>query len=916
MRFAVIPCLSLAIALALAPVTPHAADGRGAARLFKLDQRVEHDGLLRFRPLEIDTGALEFAAASRGSIAVPDPDGGELVYQYVSHTTHENGITTWVGRRDGDLAGFEAVFTVGGGAVFGQAPRADGSLLYIETVGGELRLMEDLAVDIGERSAVLVDDEVFPDASDLVAAQKEFAARGAPRTQSNHNRIDVLLAYTPGLATYVGSDLATRTLLQNRIDLGNTALANAGVAGEFRLVATPRVDYPDTGSNSDTLALMRAWNGAGAHPMAMQLATLRHRHGADLVGLVRRYINGESGSCGVGYVNGGGNNPGNIPFQQNSGYFNANHGSDNGFFCLSTTIAHEIGHNLGQTHDIETTEGARNAAHTYAHGYRITPEGEGENGFSTVMAYGTGRQRAANIFSNPLVSHPSECDGLPCGTAEADVARSLAETMPLVAAWFQPAEGDARQINSSRGHMDVTFSGLPALTDARYRVSHAGAGSFTLTGPTRAAAGATIRARLSWSGLQAPFNSALPVQLVVESSPSVVARTRNLQLTLRDYMPSPITLGDNRPVTVSAARWSVSRDYHETRMQFVLPPHANTARVRMVSNVDVDLYATPAAPRAIATSALIGPGLERGATQVADTGAATTKEIVITRTPGVVGAERWMIGLGRPSSSSLLYDQATVTARVETQSAAPAFQSGQYYNPQRPGHGVFVDFAGDQWVAVWYTYREDGTPTWYYSQAAAPGASGIWNAPLFRVGWNGSQTTSTVVGDLVVTPVSTTEMEFSYNLDGDAGSEAMFRLGGGSGCPVSAEAPLDATGHWYSPSLAGFGYSAQYEPTQEIYISYLYDAEGVARWLIGAKPWDEAVGTVPLEQLTGFCPTCGHMPTISRLTGTLTRTLGANADGKRGLTQVGVSAPLLAPLTGSWNESRGTALLSARKDCL
>ncbi|WP_290891129.1 reprolysin-like metallopeptidase [Arenimonas sp.] len=915
MRLAVFSCVALAVALALAPTSlPHAADGKGAVRLFKLDERVEHEGLLRFRPLEIDTKALAFAAASRGSIAVPDPDGGELVYDYVSHTEHANGITTWVGRREGDLAGFEAVFTVGGGAVFGQAPRADGSLLYVETVGGELRLMEDLAVDIGQRSAVQVDDEVIPDASDLVAAQKALAAaRPAPSTQSEAHRIDILLAYTPGLASYVGSDLATRTLLQNRIDLGNTALANAGVVGRFRLVATPRVDYPDTGSNSDTLALMRAWNGAGAHPLAMQLATLRYRHGADLVGLVRRYLNSDSGSCGVGYVNGGGNNPGSIPFQQNSGYFNANHGTDNGFFCLSTTIAHEIGHNLGQTHDIDTTGGARNAAHSYAHGYRITPEGQ--NGFSTVMAYGTGSQRSANIFSNPLVSH-TECSNLPCGTAQADVARSLAETMPLVAAWFQPADGDARQINSSRGHMDVTFSGLPALTDARWRVNYAGAGSFTLTGPTRAAAGATISARLSWSGLQAPFNSAFPVQLVVESSPAVVASTRNLQLTLRDYMPSPITLGDNRPVSLASARWSVSRDYHETRMQFVLPPHANTARVRMVSNADIDLYATPAGPRAIATSALIGPGLERGATQVSDTGTATTKEIVITRTAGAVGAERWMIGLGRPSSASLVYNEATVTARVETQSTAPAFQSGQYYNPQRPGHGVFVDFAGDQWVAVWYTYREDGTPTWYYSQAAAPGASGIWNAPLFRVGWNGSQTTSTVVGDLVVTPVSTNEMEFSYNLDGEAGSEPMFRLGGGSGCPVSAAAPLDATGHWYSPTLAGFGYSAQYEPTQEIYISYLYDAEGVARWLIGAKPWNEGVTNVPMEQLTGFCPTCGHMPTISRPTGTLTRTIGANADGKRGLTQVGVNAPLLSPLTGSWNESRGTALLSARKNCL
>ena len=43
----------------------------------------------------------------------------------------------------------------------------------------------------------------------------------------------------------VRRDDATIALLQNRIDVGNQALANAGLAARFRLVATERVDFPD-----------------------------------------------------------------------------------------------------------------------------------------------------------------------------------------------------------------------------------------------------------------------------------------------------------------------------------------------------------------------------------------------------------------------------------------------------------------------------------------------------------------------------------------------------------------------------------------------------------------------------------------------------------------------------------------------
>ena len=878
--------------------------------LLKLEAGVQRDGRLRFRDARVDPAAVQQAAVPGGLLVLPDPDGAPLRYDYVSHAEHASGDLTWVGRAEGAALGQEAVVTVGPDATFGRLPRPDGSVMLIETVGGRTHLMVDEASAQGESSEVQVDDALKPPLALLQAAAKSrTAAVGGDKVQADPNLLDVMLAYNGELATYVGSDSAVRTLLQNRIDIGNTALANGGVVGRFRLVATPRVDYTNSGTNSEALNQITYWRRSTAPPVALQLATLRHRHGADIVGLVRRFIKTESVSCGNGWIGGyqGSNISGSVDF----GYFTASHGTSDGSFCSDRTIGHEIGHNLGQNHDIVTSV-ERDGAHTYSHGYRVTPAGS--NGFYTVMAYRDGSQTPALTFSNPNVTR-ADCSNQACGAADADVARSLNITLPGAAAWFRPADELVREIASTRGHFEVTLSGLPALTNARWRVEYTGTGRLFASGPTIAAAGATVKAKVSWDALPGTPTTPLAARLVVESSPGVVAATRDLQLFRRDWLPAALALAEGVATPVAVPAWTPVVE--ESRLYFPVPPHARSVRIQVTAPVDVDLYATLVNDLS-AVYPQPGPGNARTAPSASDTGATLTKQVDVP-TPADGTASRILVTLARPSSSSLNYQTATVTARVQTQVAAPAFQSGQYFNPDRSGHGVFVDFAGDQWVAVWYTYLEDGTPTWYYSQAAAPaaGGSGLWSAPLFRVGWNGSATTSTEVGRMLVTPTGNTSMVFSYNIDGDSGTEKMVRLGGGSGCPTSQGAPLDATGHWFSPSLSGFGYSAQYEPTQEIYAAYLYDGAGVARWLIGAKPWNEAVNQVNLEQLSGSCPTCGYAATVSTLTGQLTRTFGTNADGKRGLTQISVNAPLLSPpLPFTWTQSRATEILAARKNCL
>lgn len=248
----------------------------------------------------------------------------------------------------------------------------------------------------------------------------------------------------------------------------------------------------------------------------------------------------------------------------------------------------------------------------------------------------------------------------------------------------------------------------------------------------------------------------------------------------------------------------------------------------------------------------------------------------------------------------------------------PDFRPGHYFNPARSGHGLFLDHASDQWVAVWYTYLEDGSPTWYFMQAAEPRPGEPIVAPIYRFGWNGGATDGgTQVGMAVITPTADAQLTLAYDLEGHSGSERLTRLGGG-GCLTLGGQPLDASGHWFSPTRPGFGYSVQYDAgsMQEIYVIYLYDQHGLPRWLFAQGPFGSGENGIDLLQLSGFCPGCDANAISSRVVGQLTRSLGnTDPDGLPGPTRIAINAALVAPLGGNWNSDLSTALLSSRKSC-
>ncbi|MBW8367530.1 MAG: S8 family serine peptidase [Arenimonas sp.] len=348
------------------------------------------------------------------------------------------------------------------------------------------------------------------------------------------------------------------------------------------------------------------------------------------------------------------------------------------------------------------------------------------------------------------------------------------------------------------------------------------------------------------------------------------------------------------------------------RLYFDVPPHATTVQFTTTGSTgNLDLYvarvASPTGPDIQDAPAWDNNVALRAAT------AGGNETLAVSGANLAPG--RWYVVPVNPTGGTVA---ASVTATVTAQGAPPAMLSGQYVNLARDGHGIFVDFAGpqgapDQWVTVWYTYLEDSTPTWYYSQGAAPTAAGIWKAELFRVTWDGAATQAVDVGDVIITATAAQAMTLNFNLDGKSGFETMIRVGGGS-CPTLNAQNLDVSGHWFSPSLAGFGYT--YLATgganpQEVFIPYVYDGQGFPRWLYGQKNFVAGSSSFDLQWFSGFSPLAAPVGLIGTPAGTGTRTLGTNS-----VTNMSVNTAFGGALLGTWVQNRAVAMLSQRKNCL
>lgn len=413
-----------------------------------------------------------------------------------------------------------------------------------------------------------------------------------------------------------------------------------------------------------------------------------------------------------------------------------------------------------------------------------------------------------------------------------------------------------------------------------------------VTGPRTVAAQAPFKARVAWNLPSLAVGETAFALVNVGASAANPAGIGRIPLRITrtgSNTPAPIVMhgfDDSETITLAAGQ------AHE-RIVIDVPANATGLHVTTSGTGEVDLYVAKAT--AAATPPTFAAAPARGQAQGTSIHAGATEAVDLlapTLTPG-----RWYITPVNNGSGTATF---TLTSKLDFGAGAvrPVMQG--YFNPNRSGHGMFLSQAEAAWALVWYTYLEDGTPTWYLAAGAAPqGNAGAWRASLLRYTWNGTPVANNV-GEVMLTFNSASSFTFSWLLDGQYGSEP-FQTSAGASCPSVGGAPTSYSGAWANPAESGWGFSVTAISAVEADAAYLFDGQGVARWLLGVTTTPGASVTIPLLQHQGFCPTCAFSTVTTTPVGTLNRTYANKSSGTATL-----NATWQNGVPGAWSRSNAT----------
>lgn len=281
----------------------------------------------------------------------------------------------------------------------------------------------------GVHAVYQIEQSAFPPEAHPIPVDttgKDSSRNSIPASGDSGDTIDVLVAYTPATRSAAGGTAAMQSLVALAVSETNTGYSQSQVSQRIRLVHSTEVQYTESSDNDAGWSsdLSRLKSKTDGHMDSIH--ALRDQYGADLVVLIAE----KSAYCGLGYM-----------MNTLSGAF------ESSAFCVVArtcatgyySFAHEMGHNMGSTHDHANASGP--GVYPYSFGYQSPSKA-----WRTIMAYncaGTSCTRI-NYWSNPglrWVATGESMGVVGTGPTAADNHLSLNNTAFTVANFRQAVSG-------------------------------------------------------------------------------------------------------------------------------------------------------------------------------------------------------------------------------------------------------------------------------------------------------------------------------------------------------------------------------------------------------------------------------------------------------------------------------------------